>query len=42
MDNAKAALKKAEEAQAAGNTKDCIEITSGTLSKIQTRTPDKG
>lgn len=42
MDNVKVALKKAQEAKAAGNTKDCIEITSGTLTKIQTRTPDKG
>ncbi|CAI8832904.1 MULTISPECIES: hypothetical protein [unclassified Pseudomonas] len=42
MDNAKAALKKAQEAKAAGNTKDCIDITTGTLTKIQTRTPDKG
>ena len=42
MDNAKAALKKAQDARTAGNTKDCIEVTTGALTKIQTRTPDKG
>jgi hypothetical protein len=42
MDNAKAALAKAKKEQAAGNDKDCIETTTGTLQRIQTRTPDKG
>ena len=37
MDNAKTALENAEKAKAAGNEKDCIEISGQMLEKIQTR-----
>ena len=38
-DNVKAALKRAQDAQKAGDDKKCIDITTGTLEKIQTRSP---
>lgn len=39
VDNVKAALEKAKKAQAAGDDKKCIDETSSTLQKIQTRNP---
>lgn len=39
MDNVKAALEKAKKSQAAGNDKKCIDETTSTLQKIQTRNP---
>ena len=42
LDNVKAALDKAKAAQAAGNDKDCIAISTGMLEKIQLREPSKG
>ena len=42
VDNVKASLDKAKAAQAAGDAKECIGITQGVLTKIQTRSPDKG
>ncbi|KNH30165.1 tmRNA [Pseudomonas syringae] len=42
-DNIKASLKRAEDAQKAGDDKACISETTKTLEKIQTRNPaDKG
>ncbi|MCK8655817.1 hypothetical protein D3C76_1061630 [compost metagenome] len=41
MDNAKTALADAEKAKAAGNDKDCIEISGQMLEKIQQRSPTK-
>jgi hypothetical protein len=41
LDNVKAALEKSKAAQAAGNDKDCIEISGQMLEKIQQRSPTK-
>jgi hypothetical protein len=40
-DNVKTLQEKAEAAQKAGNDKDCVEITSGLVTKIQTRSPTR-
>ncbi|WP_077046399.1 hypothetical protein [Pseudomonas sp. KK4] len=39
LDNIKAAQEKAKKSQAAGNDKDCVEITSGLITKMQIRDP---
>jgi uncharacterized tellurite resistance protein B-like protein len=39
LNNVKDALKKSEDAQAAGNDKDCVEISSGMITKMQIRNP---
>jgi hypothetical protein len=41
LDNVKAALEKSKAAQAAGNDKDCVEITSGMITKMQIRNPTR-
>jgi hypothetical protein len=40
-DNVKAAREKAEAAQASGNDKECVAITSNIVTKIQTRSPTR-
>ncbi len=42
LENIQAALDKAKTAQAAGNDKDCIAISTGMLQKIEIREPSKG
>ena len=39
--NVKAALEKAQASQAAGNDKDCVEVTSGMITKMQIRNPTR-
>ena len=41
MDTVKAALTKAKASQAAGNDKDCVEVTSGIITKMQIRNPTR-
>ncbi|QXI07022.1 hypothetical protein HU718_004835 [Pseudomonas tensinigenes] len=41
MNNIKADQEKAMAAQAAGNDKDCVEITSGLMTKMQIRNPTR-
>ena len=41
LNNVKDALEKSKTAQAAGNDKDCIEISGQMLEKIQQRSPTK-
>ncbi|CAI8878900.1 hypothetical protein FE275_23615 [Pseudomonas koreensis] len=41
MNNVKEAQKKAEDAQAAGNDKDCVEVTSSLITKMQIRNPTR-
>ncbi|MFJ7314327.1 hypothetical protein ACIQVE_16495 [Pseudomonas sp. NPDC098747] len=41
MNNIKADQEKALAAQAAGNDKDCVEITSGLMTKMQIRNPTR-
>ena len=39
LNNVKDALAKAKASQAAGNDKDCVEISSGMITKMQIRNP---
>ncbi|BBP68774.1 hypothetical protein PHLH6_07780 [Pseudomonas sp. Seg1] len=41
MNNVKEAQEKAEAAQAAGNDKDCVEVTSALITKMQIRNPTR-
>ena len=41
MNNVKDAQEKAQAAQAAGNDKDCVEITSSLITKMQIRNPTR-
>jgi hypothetical protein len=41
LDNVKAALEKAKAAQAAGNDKDCVEVSSNMIQKMQIRNPTR-
>lgn len=41
LDNVKAALEKAKASQAAGNDKDCVEISSNMIQKMQIRNPTR-
>ncbi|BFT61174.1 hypothetical protein [Pseudomonas moorei] len=41
LNNVKDALEKAKAAQAAGNDKDCVEISSGMITKMQIRNPTR-
>ncbi|MBH8611252.1 hypothetical protein ACX3YC_30625 [Pseudomonas mohnii] len=41
LNNVKDALQKAKAAQAAGNDKDCVEISSGIITKMQIRNPTR-
>jgi hypothetical protein len=41
LDSVKAAQTKAKAAQAAGNDKDCVEISSGIITKMQIRNPTR-
>ncbi|TFB36413.1 hypothetical protein [Pseudomonas sp. F01002] len=41
LDNIKAAQEKSKAAQAAGNDKDCVEITTGIIKKMEIRDPTR-